>query len=131
MTTTSFTLKAIPKDVYDMVQLEQAEIKKKRRTGMFSFECTIYKMLKDYNRCRDGYKRNDYNIDLNKKEKETSSYTLKAIPGEVYDIVLSEQSSIKMELQTGIFSFESTIYEMIRDYNRCRKENIDFKPEPA
>lgn len=53
MASTSYTLKAIPEDVYKMVQREQAEIKEKRGTGMFSLESTIYKMLRDYNRCRE------------------------------------------------------------------------------
>lgn len=53
MATTSYTLKAIPADVYKLIQKEQAAIKEKRGTGMFSFECTIYKMIRDLNKCKN------------------------------------------------------------------------------
>lgn len=61
----------------------------------------------------------------------TTSYTLKAIPEDVYKIVQKEQTDIKMKKGTNLFSFESTIYKMLREYNRCKQQNPDFKPEPV
>lgn len=58
-----------------------------------------------------------------------SSYTLKEIPEDVYNIVLAEQSEIKKKKKINQFSFESTIYKMIRDLNKCRTVNPDFKPD--
>lgn len=59
------------------------------------------------------------------------SYTLKAIPEDVFKIVQKEQNAIKEKKGTGSFSFECTIYKMIRDLAKCQNENPDFKPEPV
>lgn len=56
------------------------------------------------------------------------TYTLKQIPKDVFRIVQKEQNLIKERKGTGIFSFESTVYKMLRDYDKCRKD-INFKPE--
>ena len=56
-----------------------------------------------------------------------SSYLLKKIPKDVFKFVQKEQSVIKEEKGTNSFSFESTIYKMLRDYKKCREEN-NFKP---
>ena len=58
------------------------------------------------------------------------TYMLKQIPEDVFKIVQQEQNGIKEKRGTNSFSFESTIYKMIRDYERCRKETKTFKPEP-
>ena len=58
-----------------------------------------------------------------------TSCTLKKIPEDVFRIVQKEQSEIKLKKGTNQFSFESTIYKMIKDYERCRKD-VKFKPEP-
>lgn len=58
------------------------------------------------------------------------SHTLKSIPADVYRIIQREQSEIKIKKGTNSFSFECTIYKMIRDYNKCRASNPDFKPDP-
>lgn len=55
---------------------------------------------------------------------------LKQIPEEVYRIIQKEQSEIKQKKKIGKFSLESTIYKMIKDYDRCRKD-VKFKPEEA
>lgn len=55
------------------------------------------------------------------------TYTLKEIPADVFKIVQKEQNQIKEKKGTGKFSFESTLYKMIKDYDRCRKES-NFKP---
>lgn len=60
-----------------------------------------------------------------------STCLLKNIPPDVYQIVQKEQSEIKIKKKTNSFSFESTIYKMLRDYNKCRISNPDFKPEPV
>lgn len=57
------------------------------------------------------------------------SHTLRSIPADVFRIVQKEQSEIKQKKGTNSFSFECTIYKMIRDYDKCRKESKDFKPE--
>lgn len=49
----SHTLKAIPPDVYRIIQREQSELKIKKGTNLWSLECTIYKMIRDYNKCRE------------------------------------------------------------------------------
>lgn len=59
------------------------------------------------------------------------SHTLKSIPPDVYKIIQKEQSDIKIKKGTNSFSFECTIYKMIRDYNKCRNNHPDFKPDPA
>lgn len=59
------------------------------------------------------------------------AYTLRDIPDDVFRIVQKEQGEIKQKKKINLWSFESTIYKMIRDYNKCRKESPDFKPEPV
>lgn len=49
----SCLLKKIPSEVYKMIQTEQAEIKKRKGTGLFSLERTIYTIIKEYNRCKN------------------------------------------------------------------------------
>lgn len=56
--------------------------------------------------------------------------TLKDIPPEVFQIVQKEQAEIKARKKTNQFSFEATIYKMIRDYDKCRKD-VKFKPEES
>lgn len=51
----TYTLKQIPKDVFRIVQKEQNQIKEKNGIGKFSFESTLYKMIRDYNKCRTEY----------------------------------------------------------------------------
>lgn len=53
---------------------------------------------------------------------------LKAIPPEVYKIIQKEQSVIKLSKGIGKFSLQRTIYKMIKDYDKCRKD-VNFKPE--
>lgn len=54
--------------------------------------------------------------------------TLREIPPDVFKIVQKEQQEIKARKGTNQFSFESTIYKMIKDYDKCRKD-VRFKPE--
>jgi len=58
------------------------------------------------------------------------TYLLKQIPKDVFKIVQKEQAVVKEAKGTNSFSFESTIYKMIRDYDKCRKNN-NFKPDDA
>lgn len=52
MPTKCMLLKAIPEDVYEILQEEQHQIKKKKKTNSFSLECTIYKIIREYVRCK-------------------------------------------------------------------------------
>lgn len=63
-------------------------------------------------------------------EELPKTHTLKKIPPDVYRILQREQADIKINRRSNTFSLESTIYKMIRDYERCRKETKTFKPEP-
>lgn len=58
------------------------------------------------------------------------SYTLRSIPLDVFRIVQKEQLEIRVRRGTNQFSFESTIYKMLKDYDRCRKD-VKFKPDDA
>lgn len=57
-----------------------------------------------------------------------ASCKLLNIPQDVFKLVIQEQSKIKEARGTRQFSFESTIYKMLRDYDKCRKSN-NFKPD--
>lgn len=58
------------------------------------------------------------------------TYLLKNIPKEVYKIVIREQNLVKEQRGTNSFSFESALYKMIKDYDKCRKD-VNFKPEES
>lgn len=49
----------LPKDVHDIVIDEQTRIKKTRGTGQYSIECTIFKIIREWERCRNGEKINE------------------------------------------------------------------------
>lgn len=57
-----------------------------------------------------------------------ASILLKNVPKEVIRLILEEQTRIKEVRDTRQYSMESTIYKMIKDYDKCRKAN-NFKPE--
>lgn len=57
-----------------------------------------------------------------------SSYLLTNMPEDVFKFVADEQNKIKKQKRIRQFSFESTIYKMLRDYKRCMEENKNFKP---
>lgn len=46
------TLRNIPDDVFQILLTEQKEEKEKRRIGMYGIEQTIYKIIRDYERCK-------------------------------------------------------------------------------
>lgn len=48
----SILLKNVPKEVIRLILEEQARIKEVRDTRQYSMELTIYKMIKDYDKCR-------------------------------------------------------------------------------
>lgn len=74
-------------------------------------------------------KDTDHSIAEKPDAELPKSHTLKSIPPDVYRIIQKEQSDIKLKKGTNSFSFECTIYKMIRDYERCRKSSPDFKPD--
>lgn len=57
-----------------------------------------------------------------------ASVKLNNIPADVFKQVLDEQTRVKAQRGTKQYSFESTIYKMLRDYDKCRKSS-NFKPE--
>ena len=75
--------------------------------------------------------KRDTPVDEIPDEELPKSYTLRKIPAEIYRIIMKEQGAIKLKKGTNLFSFETTIYTMIRDYEKCRRESKDFKPEPV
>ena len=58
-----------------------------------------------------------------------AGYCLKNIPSDVFKFIIEEQSRLKQERGTNKYSFESTIYKMLKDYKRCKEENKNFKPQ--
>lgn len=53
---------------------------------------------------------------------ETTSYILKAIPPDIYKIILREQNRIKEQKGKTIYSMEATIYHIIKEFDKCQKE---------
>ena len=51
--------------------------------------------------------------------EESSSYLLKAIPADIYKIILKEQNKIKEEKNKSVYSIESTIYYIIKEFDKC------------
>lgn len=45
-------LRNMPDDVLRIVQKEQAAVKQKKKINSYSFGSAIYKMLRDYDKCR-------------------------------------------------------------------------------
>jgi hypothetical protein len=50
--------------------------------------------------------------------------TLRRIPDDIFRILLTEQHREKLNKNKGQFGLEQTIYKIIRDYERCRKEEL-------
>lgn len=47
---------------------------------------------------------------------------LTKIPKDVFDIVLKKQLQIKLQKGTNQYSFESTLYNIVREWQRCIAE---------
>lgn len=45
-------LRNMPDDVLKIIQQEQAAVKEKRKTNSYSFGSAIYKLIRDYNKCK-------------------------------------------------------------------------------
>lgn len=52
-TTTSCRLKRVPQDVFKIVLEQQTKEKVNRGTKQFSFEATVYKIIREFKRCQD------------------------------------------------------------------------------
>lgn len=52
---------------------------------------------------------------------------LRSIPEDVFKILLKEQHKEKSEKNKGMFGIEQTIYKIVRDYERCKKQEEDKK----
>lgn len=50
------------------------------------------------------------------------SFTLRRIPPDIFQILLIEQHKEKLNKNKGQFGFEQTIYKIIREFERCRKQ---------
>lgn len=50
-----------------------------------------------------------------------ASHYLKSIPTDVNRIILQEQAKAKAQKGTNQFSIESTIYKIIREFERCKE----------
>jgi len=61
----SYNLKRIPSDIFKFVLEEQNKIKEEKGTNQFSFECTIYKMLREFKNLRESIIANKNNIKHN------------------------------------------------------------------
>lgn len=48
--------------------------------------------------------------------------TLRNIPEDVFKILVIEQGKEKIKKGKGVFGLEQTIYKVIREFDRCRKE---------
>lgn len=59
--------------------------------------------------------------------REKKVYPLKQMPEDVYKIILTEQGVIKAERGISQYSLEQTIYSIIREWKRCREENLPQK----
>lgn len=58
------------------------------------------------------------------------AYLLRNMPDDVLRMIQQEQAAVREKKKTNSYSFASAIYKMIRDYEKCRKESKEFKPEP-
>lgn len=57
------------------------------------------------------------------EDRKGKVYPLKAMPDDVFKIILKEQGKIKTERSISQYSLEQTIYSIIREWKRCREEN--------
>lgn len=56
-----------------------------------------------------------------------SRYPLKNIPEDVYRILYRVQAEIKAKKKMRQFSLSSTVYHIIKEYDRLQKEREDVK----
>lgn len=59
------------------------------------------------------------------------AYLLRNMPDDVLEMIQQEQAAVKKKKKTNSYSFASAMYKMLREYNRCKQQNPDFKPEPV
>lgn len=52
----SLTLRTIPKDIFQILLREQHKVKANRGIGRFGIEQTIYKVIREFDRCKDSEK---------------------------------------------------------------------------
>jgi hypothetical protein len=55
------------------------------------------------------------------------SLTLRNIPPDVFLILLKEQHEAKANRNIGRFGIEQTIYKVLREFERCKKEKPEKK----
>jgi hypothetical protein len=54
---TGYGLKKIPTDIFKFIRQEQDKLKQQRGTNMFSFETTVYTLLRDHPRFEEFKKK--------------------------------------------------------------------------
>lgn len=54
----SLLLKNLPEDIRRLILKQQAKEKASRGTNQFSMELTIYKIIREWDRCKEGEKNN-------------------------------------------------------------------------
>lgn len=52
---------------------------------------------------------------------KTTTYQLRSLPEDVKKILLKHQARLKALKGSAMISLESTIYHIVRDYDRCIK----------
>lgn len=57
------------------------------------------------------------------------AHLLRNMPDDVLKIIQREQAAVKQKKKINSYSFGSTIYKMLRDYDKCRAVSPDFKPD--
>lgn len=57
----------------------------------------------------------------------TKSLILRKIPEDVYRILLIEQHNEKINKHRGQFGIEQTIYKIVREFERCKKQEQQIK----
>jgi hypothetical protein len=55
-----------------------------------------------------------------RKPGEPCQYSLRAMPPDIYKIVIRAQNQIKLQRGINQYSMEQTIYHLIRDWQKCR-----------
>lgn len=50
---TGYGLKKIPPDIFRFIMQEQTRIKEERGTNQYSFECVVYKLLREHPKFND------------------------------------------------------------------------------
>lgn len=59
---------------------------------------------------------------VKRETKKTYSFR-EGMPDEVYAIIIREQNILKAKKRTTVYSIERTIYEIIRNFDKLKKQH--------